>query len=39
MTGALIFLGVLCFILVLTVNEQNDRIKQLEQRIRNLETK
>ena len=39
MIGALIFLGVICYVLVLGMNEQENRINQLEQRIRKLETK
>ena len=39
MIGALIFLGVVCYVLVLGLNEQENRINQLEQRIRNLETR
>lgn len=39
MTGAALFLGAVCYVLVLAINEHTSRIKQLEQKIRNLEAK
>ena len=39
MVGAIIFLGVICFVLVAEVIEQDNHIKSLENRLRDLEDK
>jgi len=39
MIGALIFLGFICFLLVVSCSQQEECINQLERRIRILEAK